>query len=378
MSASLSFLMAGGGTGGHVIPLIAVARELRRRGHQPIFVGTRQGLEARLVPSEGFPVEWIEIGGLKGVGLARSLRTFWQLPGSVARSLGILKARRAAAVFSMGGYAAGPVMLAAWLRRIPMALMEPNATAGLTNRWMGRFVDRALVNFAETAAQFPRGRTELAGLPVRDEFFRVPAKSRDDVLTLLVTGGSQGSRRLNLAARQSWPLFRAAGFPIRFIHQCGEQEHAALAREFAASGLEGEVAPFIQDMPKVFAAADLVVCRSGAGSVSELMAAGKPAILVPFPFAADQHQLRNAEALARAGAARLVADSGFTGERLFREVSSVASEAGALERMGQAARALARPGAASRAADILEELAGKQIRIDSGPKSRNNTIEKCF
>ncbi len=378
MRTSLSFLMAGGGTGGHVIPLVAVARELRRRGHQPFFVGTRQGLEARLVPSEGFPIEWIEIGGLKGVGLARGLRTLWQLPGSVARALGILKVRRAAAVFSMGGYAAGPVMLAAWLRRIPVALMEPNATAGMTNRWMGRFVDRALVNFAETAAQFPPGKTELAGLPVRDEFFSIPPKSRGDVLTLLITGGSQGSRRLNLAARQSWPLFRGAGFPLRLIHQCGPQEHAALEREFAASGLEGEVVPFIQDMPKVFAAADLVACRSGAGAVSELTAAGKPAILVPFPFAADQHQLRNAEALARAGAARLVADSDFTGERLFREVSGLASETGALEQMGQAARTLARPGAASRAADILEELAGKQIRIDSGQKSRNNTIEKCF
>jgi UDP-N-acetylglucosamine--N-acetylmuramyl-(pentapeptide) pyrophosphoryl-undecaprenol N-acetylglucosamine transferase len=234
--------------------------------------------------------------------------------------------------------------------------------AGLTNRWMGRFAARALVNFVEAAAQFPRGKTELAGLPVREEFFSIPPKSRCEVLTLLVTGGSQGSRRLNLAARGSWALFRSAGFPVRLIHQCGQEEHAVLAREFAASGLEGEVVGFLQDMPKAFAEADLVVCRSGAGAVSELAAAGKPAILVPFPFAADQHQLRNAEALARAGAARLVADSAFTGERLFQEVSALASETGALERMGRAARSLAHPGAASRAADILEELAGKRGR----------------
>jgi UDP-N-acetylglucosamine--N-acetylmuramyl-(pentapeptide) pyrophosphoryl-undecaprenol N-acetylglucosamine transferase len=378
MSVSWSILMAGGGTGGHVIPLVAVARELRRRGHVPFFVGTRQGMEARLVPSEGFPIEWIEIGALNRVGAARALRTLWQLPGSVMNVLGILKTRRAAAVFSMGGYAAGPVMLAAWLRGIPMVLMEPNAVAGLTNRWMGRFVDRALVNFADAAAQFPSGKTELSGLPVRDEFFSIPAKRRSEVLTLLVTGGSQGSRRLNLAARESWLLFRNAGARLRFIHQCGRQEYAALGREFAASGLDGEVIPFIQDMPKAFAEADLVVCRSGAGSVSELAAAGKAAILVPFPFAADQHQLRNAEALARAGAARMVPDSEFTGERLFREVSALASDEGALERMGKAARSLARPGAAARAADILEELAGKRAGIDSGRKSRNNTIEKCF
>ena len=359
MNESLSFLMAGGGTGGHVIPLLAVAQELKRRGHRPFFVGTRQGIEARLVPAEGFPIEWIEIGGLKGVGPARTLRTLSQLPGSVTRALAVLRSRRPVAVFSMGGYAAGPAMLAAKLRGIPVVLMEPNAVAGMTNRFMGRFVDRALVNFAEAAAQFPKGKTELAGLPVRGEFFAVPGNRRGDTLVILITGGSRGSRRLNLAARQSWPLFRDAHFRPRIIHQCGQEDYAELARDFAATGLEGEVIPFIADMPKCFAEADLIVCRSGAGAVSELAAAGRPAILVPFPHAADQHQLRNAEALVRAGAARLVADLDFTGERFFREVSALASEAGGLERMGLAARSLAHPGAAARAADILEEFARK-------------------
>ena len=359
MNTALSFLMAGGGTGGHVIPALAVARELRRRGHHPFFVGTRLGIEARLVPADGFPIEWLEIGGLKRVGAAQTLRTLWQLPRSVARVLGVLRTRRPAAVFSMGGYVAGPVMLAAWLRRIPMVLMEPNAVAGMTNRWMGRFVERALVSFPEVASELPSGKAELAGLPVREEFFSISAKPRGDRLALLVTGGSRGSRRLNQAARESWPLFREAQLPVRFIHQCGREEHAALAREFAASGLEGEVVPFIEDMPSAFASVDVVVCRSGAGAVAELAAAGKPAILVPFPFAADQHQLRNAEAFERAGAARLARDGEFDGERLFREVSGVASEEGLLARMGQAARALAHPHAARRAADILEELAAK-------------------
>jgi UDP-N-acetylglucosamine--N-acetylmuramyl-(pentapeptide) pyrophosphoryl-undecaprenol N-acetylglucosamine transferase len=357
MSESWSFLMAGGGTGGHVIPLVAVARELQRRGHRPFFVGTRQGIEARLVPEEGFLIEWIEIGGLKRVGPVRALRTLWQIPRGVVRVQGMLRERRPAAVFSMGGYAAGPVMLAARLRGIPMVLMEPNALAGMTNRWMGRLVDRALLNFQEAAAQFPRGKTELAGLPVREEFFLVPPKVREERLTLLVTGGSRGSRRLNQAARESWRLFRDSGFAIRFIHQCGEEDFAALAGEFSASGLDGQVTPFIRDMPAAFAAADLVVCRSGAGAVAELAAASRPAILVPFPFAADDHQRRNAEAFARAGAARLVLDAEFTGERLFREVTALAGEAGVLQQMGQAARTLARPGAARRAADILEELA---------------------
>ncbi len=362
MSAPMDFVMAGGGTGGHVIPLVAVARELRRRGHRPFFIGTRQGIEARLVPAEGFPLEFIEIGGLNRVGPARALRSLAQLPPSVAGVLRLLRTRRPSAVFSLGGYAAGPVMLAAWLRNLPMALMEPNAVAGMTNRWMWRFVDRALVNFAEAAAGFPRGKAELTGLPVRAEFFSLPPKPPGSTLNVLITGGSQGSRRLNQAARESWPLFRQSGVAVRIVHQCGRTDHAEISAAFAECGIPGEVAAFIEDMPAAFAEADLVVCRSGAGAVSELAAAGKPSLLVPFPHAADQHQLRNAESLARAGAARLVADSGFTGQALFDAVVEMASHPERLESMGKAARALARPAAAARAADILEELANRRGR----------------
>jgi UDP-N-acetylglucosamine--N-acetylmuramyl-(pentapeptide) pyrophosphoryl-undecaprenol N-acetylglucosamine transferase len=357
--APLTFLMAGGGTGGHVIPALAVAGELARRGHQPLFIGTPSGLEAQLVPAAGFPIRWIEIGGLKRVGLARTLRTMWQLPRATFRLLALLKDQRPAAVFSLGGYVAGPVMLAAWLRRIPIVVMEPNALPGITNRWMGRAIARALISFPETAAFFPAAKTELTGLPVRPEFFALPAKPRESTLTLLITGGSQGSRTLNQAARQSWPLFRQAQFPVRIIHQTGSQAFSEFERDFSQAGLEGQIVPFIQDMPAASAAADLIVCRSGAGAVAELAAAGKPAILVPFPFAADDHQTRNAEVLARAGAARLVPDREFSGQRFFQEVTSLAAPPGLLERMGEAARPFARPRAAQRAADILEELARK-------------------
>ncbi len=349
------FLMTGGGTGGHVIPALAVARELRARGHDVFFVGTERGLEAKLVPAEGFKLERIDIGGLNRVGLRQKLATLAQLPFT---TLGCGRfVRRASAVFSMGGYVAGPPVLAALLWRVPVVVMEPNAVPGFTNRAIGRLVSRALISFPETAAWFPKGRTEVTGLPVREEFFRIRPRPRGPTLHVLITGGSQGSRRLNQAARQSWPLFRGAGFPVRIVHQAGPAGFEPLRDDFAASGLEGETVPFITDMPAAFAAADLVVCRSGAGAVSELAAAAKPSILVPFPFAADDHQTRNAEAMERAGAARLVRDAHMDGEALFAAVSGLARTPGALEGMGEAARQFARPGAARRAAEILEEVA---------------------
>jgi UDP-N-acetylglucosamine--N-acetylmuramyl-(pentapeptide) pyrophosphoryl-undecaprenol N-acetylglucosamine transferase len=344
--------MAGGGTGGHVIPGLAVARELRARGHEVTFVGTEHGIEAKLVPAAGFKLEKIEIGGLKSVGLRRRFNTLARLP--IATFSSLRTTRAASAVFSMGGYVAGPPVLAAIFRRIPVVVMEPNAVPGFTNRSISRLVARALVSFPETAAFFPRGRTEVTGLPVREEFFRIQPKPRGTVLHLLISGGSQGSRTLNHALQQSWPLFREAGFPVYLTHQTGVSGFAEVRDAFASSGLEGQVLPFISDMPAAFAAADLIVCRSGAGAVSELAAAGKPSILVPFPFAADDHQTRNAEAMERGGASRLVRDAEMTGEKLFETVSRVMAD---LEPMGQAARQFAKPGAAGRAADILEEVA---------------------
>lgn len=355
-SGALVYALTGGGTGGHVIPALAVARELRRRGREVFFIGTERGIESRLVPAEGFRLEFVRVGGLKAVGLARRLKTLWQLPASTLRAMRLLAGARA--VFSMGGYAAGPAVLGALARRIPVVVMEPNAIPGFTNRRIARLVARALVSFPETARYFPPGRAEVTGLPVREEFFNIPPKPRGEVLTVLITGGSQGSRTLNEAARQSWPLFRDAGFPVRLLHQAGRAAAASLAEAFAATGLAGEVTAFIDDMPAAFAQADLVVSRSGAGAVAELAAAGKPSILVPFPFAADQHQLRNAEAVARAGAARLIEDREMNGERLFQSVRELALEPGALERMGAAARTLAKPGAAARTADIMETIGG--------------------
>ncbi|HEX3878716.1 MAG TPA: undecaprenyldiphospho-muramoylpentapeptide beta-N-acetylglucosaminyltransferase [Bryobacteraceae bacterium] len=347
------FLMAGGGTGGHIIPALAVARELRRRGRHVFFVGTERGLEAKLVPADGFELKRISIGGLNRVGFLQKLKTLLQLPFV---TLGCLKYAPAAA-FSMGGYVAGPPVLASILRRTPIVVMEPNAVAGFTNRMIGRFVSRALLSFEETARFFPRGRTEITGVPVREEFFRIQPRPRGAALQLLITGGSQGSRTLNRAARESWQRFRDANFPVSIVHQTGPRDFEETRDEFAKSGLEGQVMPFIADMPQAFAAADLIICRAGASTVSELAAAGKPSILVPFPFAADDHQTHNAAAMERGGAARMIRDSEFTGQKLFEIVMELAGSPETLEQMATAARRFAKPDAARRAADILEETA---------------------
>jgi UDP-N-acetylglucosamine--N-acetylmuramyl-(pentapeptide) pyrophosphoryl-undecaprenol N-acetylglucosamine transferase len=350
------FVMAGGGTGGHVIPAIAVAQEVRRMGYEVLFVGTERGVENRMVPAAGFRLEKIRVGGIKNLGIATKFLSVWRLMSETAGQMTKFGEWKPAAVFSMGGYVAGPPVLAALLRGVPLVIMEPNAVPGFTNRHIARWVKRALISFEETARFFPKGRTEITGRPVREEFFALPPKTEGE-FTILITGGSQGSRTLNEAARASWPLFRNAGLPVRFIHQTGTSGYASIAADFKASGMPGEVTEFITDMPEAFGQADLIVCRSG-GTVSELAAAGKPSILIPYPFAADQHQLKNAEAVAREGAARMSLDRDWTGQRFFEMVRDLYQDRAQLKAMGEAARRLARRGAARRAAEILIEVAG--------------------
>jgi UDP-N-acetylglucosamine--N-acetylmuramyl-(pentapeptide) pyrophosphoryl-undecaprenol N-acetylglucosamine transferase len=357
MKSPAHFVMAGGHTGGHITPALAVARVLREHGHTPLFIGTERGLEAKLVPAAGFPIEWIEVGGLKGAGVLKRAQTMRQLPVAVRKSLGYLRKYRPAAVFSMGGFVAGPVVLAAIMRRLPIVIMEPNAMPGAVNRYAGRFVAKALLSFPEAVRYFPKGRTELSGMPVRREFFALPPKPLGDSLTLLITGGSQGARRLNEAAQDSWRLFERSKLPVRIIHQTGNAQYNEISRAFKKAGLQGEVLAFIADMPAAFASADIIVSRSGAGTVAEIAAAGKASILVPYPFAADQHQLKNAEALVHAGAAHMVLDKDLSGERLFQEVRRLYEIPSDLENLGAEVRKFAKPDAAVRAAEILEEYA---------------------
>ncbi len=352
-----TFVMAGGGTGGHVIPALAVAEELKRRGHKAIFIGTRKGLESKLVPEAGFRLDWIDIEGIKGLGLGAVWRVGIKMPQALQTTRKLLRREEVAAVFSMGGFVAGPTVLAAATLGVPVVVMEPNAMPGLTNRRMAGMAYRALVVFEEAGKFFRKGKWEVCGLPVREEFFHLTPKPFGNPFTVLVSGGSRGSRTLNNAARVAWRLAQEAGMAVRWIHQCGVDMFAELAEEFRQGNYNGKVTAFVDNMPEAFAESDVIICRSGAGAVSELAAAGKASVLVPFPFAADQHQLRNAEAMQRAGASRLVLDQEMDGARMLAEIKSLGADAGALIAMGDAARRLARPDALKRACDVLENAA---------------------
>jgi UDP-N-acetylglucosamine--N-acetylmuramyl-(pentapeptide) pyrophosphoryl-undecaprenol N-acetylglucosamine transferase len=313
-------------------------------------------MESRLVPESGFEIEFIRSGGLKRVGLRRQIQTAALLPASIGSAWQLLKRFRPGAVFSTGGYVAGPIMLAALLCGIPLVIMEPNALPGLATRRVAGRVYRALVGFEATRTWFPPGKSELTGLPVRPEFFDVQSK-REGVFTVLITGGSRGARTLNRASLGSWDLFRQSTTPVRIVHQTGAAEYESLAKAFLMAGIEGQVVAFIQNMPEAFADADLVVGRAGAGAVNEIAAAGMASVLVPLPFAADDHQRRNAEVLFEAAAARMVPDREMDGARLFKEIETLRQNREELEGMRARVRQFAKPGAAERAAEILEEAA---------------------
>ena len=354
-------LIAGGGTGGHVIPGLAIAREMRDRyGAEVRFVGTARGLEVRLVPEAGFGLELMEVGQLKGVSMAVRARTVADLPVGIRRCMKLLRSLRPHVVVGVGGYASGPAMMAAVLMRVPTLAYEPNAAPGLANRIVGRMVNAAAVNFEE-ARRFFRN-AEVTGVPVRAEFFSLPEWVAGAAPRLLVFGGSQGARALNVAmpAVIVELLRRLPGLTV--LHQAGVRHEAATREAYAATGADAgrwRVEAFLDDMPARFAEASLILCRSGS-SVAELAAAGKPSLLVPFPQAADDHQRKNAEAFRRVGAAAMLVETEMTPERLLGELTGMLGDEEGLRRMGERARGLARPEALRRIGEMVWGLAGVQ------------------
>jgi UDP-N-acetylglucosamine--N-acetylmuramyl-(pentapeptide) pyrophosphoryl-undecaprenol N-acetylglucosamine transferase len=353
------FLIAGGGTGGHIIPALAIADELRsRHGAEILFVGTARGLESRLVPQAGYRLELIRVGQLNNVSLATRLRTLFDLPLGLLQCISLLRRFRPGAVIGVGGYASGPMMGAAILFGLPTLAFEPNAVPGLANRLVGKRVKAAAVNFAP-AAQYFRG-AQVTGIPVRAEFFRLSSRPAGAPPHLLVFGGSQGARVLNATMPQIAEALLAAVPGLTILHQAGARHAESTLAAYQASGSppdRWQVAAFLDDMPQRFAAADLVLSRSGASTVAELAAAGKPALLIPFPQAADDHQRRNAEVMADAGAAELVPEADLTPQKLQSLLSGLFMQPETLRIMSDKARLLAHPDAAERIAAMATAIA---------------------
>jgi UDP-N-acetylglucosamine--N-acetylmuramyl-(pentapeptide) pyrophosphoryl-undecaprenol N-acetylglucosamine transferase len=350
-------ILAGGGTGGHVIPALAIARELKSRyAAGTLFIGTARGIETRLVPAAGFELRLIRVGALKNVSLATRLKTAFHLPRSIWDSREMLAGFRPDVVIGVGGYASGPAMLAAVLSGIPTLAFEPNVVPGFANRLIAPMVSAAAVHFEETARYFRR--SQITGVPVRPEFFRLPPRKPSDRPTLLVFGGSQGAHAINQAMTGALAALHASIPGFHIIHQTGERDYKDAQAAYLAAGVSAEVLPFIDDMPGAFARADLLLCRSGASTVAEITAAGKPAIFVPFPRAADDHQKRNALALEQAGAGVLLEEKALNSVRLAETIAALMKDRARLENMAAAATALSHPNAAAEIAEMAARVAG--------------------
>ena len=383
----MRILLAGGGTGGHLFPGIAIAEAFRKRdaGDEICFVGRPQGIEARAVPAAGFDLLTIEVGGLKGEGLRTGLRRVGTAARAILRSVGIIRTARPDLVIGLGAYVSGPVLLAAWLLGVPTAIQEQNALPGLTNRILGRLVDRIFVAFEDRDHRFPAGKTVVTGNPVREIAmdgsggtsagsapFEPPvrrAKGKGaNPFRVLVFGGSRGSHGVNRVMLDAVKSMGHRGEQIELVHQTGEDECEAVAREHERISPTTRTVPFIDDMGRAYAWADLVVCRAGALSLAELALQGKAAILVPFPHAADDHQTRNARLLESAGAALVVEEGEGAGVKLAGLLSELLDDPARLASLSERIKQFAAPDAAERIVESCIEL----VEVKRGTKAQRH------
>ena len=368
-------LVAGGGTGGHVFPGISIAEEVvtRHPANDAVFVGTARGLEARVVPAAGYPIELIEVRGLKGKGLLGVLSGLLLLPRALLQCFSILRRWSPDVVVGVGGYASGPLVLAAWLLRIPTALQEQNAVAGVTNRILGLFVRAAFTAFPEAGRYFAARKVHQLGNPIRKELMAnyMRPSAAHDRLRLLVFGGSQGAHALNMRLVEALPFLADLRGKLEITHQTGARDREVVEQGYRAVGFAPDVREFITDMSDAYAHADLVVCRAGATTLAELTVCKKPSVLVPFPRAADNHQVMNARSLVEAGAAVMIEERDLSGEVLAREIRSILVHPERREAMARAAGRLGSPQAAQEIADVCTDLVrrrwGSPRGQDRGP-----------
>ncbi len=353
----LSVIIAGGGTGGHVFPGIAIAQEFKRRNPETriLFVGTARGLETRIVPREGFELKLIAVSALKRVSLVNRIHALLLLPKSFWTVRALIRQIKPDVVIGVGGYASGPVVLMAALMGVPTLVAEQNAHPGFTNRVLARFVRAAAVTFEEARKYFGE-KAQITGNPVRAEFFEVLPKTPEGVIHIFITGGSQGARAINLAMIGALPSLAEEKDRLSITHQTGEHDYDKVRATYLENGWNVEVKPFIEKMVDELAKADLVITRAGATTVAELAAAGRPALMIPFPFAADDHQRKNAEAVERAGAGRMILQAELTPERLAQELLWLVHDPQQLARMAEASKKLGHSEAAARVVDLAFKI----------------------
>ena len=359
MTEGLSkILFAGGGTGGHLFSGIAVAEYLREKkpGIEILFVGTPFGLEKEIVPAAGFPLRFIEATPLKGSGLTARIRSLVRLPKAYRQSKKILKEFRPQVVVGIGGYASGPMTLAAHFSKIPTAIIEQNSIPGFTNRILARYADRIFISFAKAREYFDPGKTLLTGNPTR-RLAAAGGQKPAGRFCVFILGGSQGAHALNEAMLQAVPKLREQASRLHLIHQTGPQDFSAVEQAYRDAGISAEVFPFSQQLGPYYAQADLMLCRAGAGTITELQNLGLPAILVPYPFAADDHQRYNAEEMVKAGAAEMILNSELSGTKVAGQIDFYLQHPDILLRMRAAAQNLAKPEATSEVAAICLGLA---------------------
>ncbi len=355
-------LVAGGGTGGHVFPALAVAQEWLRHGEalgerrQAVFVGTERGLENKLVPPTGIPLEHIRSAGLKGMGGMKLARHLAMLGPAYLDSRAILRKHRFDVAFGLGGYAAGPILLAAAMKGIPVVIFEPNAEPGLTNRILARFATRVAVGYEETARRLGK-KAVVTGCPVRPEFKYVSPRRLEPPFRILITGGSQGARPINRAVKEALPLLKQWKNELLIVHQTGEREYEDVRAGYLSCEFTAQVKPFLMDMPERLAWADLIISRAGQTTIAEIAAVGRAAIFIPFAGAADSHQLRNAQALERAGAARVLPESKLNGARLAHEIMSLLAKPDEIAGLAAKARQFAAPQATQDIVKLIEQVA---------------------
>jgi UDP-N-acetylglucosamine--N-acetylmuramyl-(pentapeptide) pyrophosphoryl-undecaprenol N-acetylglucosamine transferase len=356
----MNIMIAGGGTGGHLFPGIAIAEEFLTRdtAHNILFVGTERGLEKKILGNMGFSLRTLHVEGVKGRGIVKALSALLKIPRSLIESRGLIREFSPDIVIGVGGYSSGPTVLTAWCMGIKTAIAEQNAMPGITNRILGKFVDRIFLTFPETMKCFPGKKTIITGNPIRAGFVTEThaEKKAGDKFTLLIFGGSQGAHSINMAVLDALPYLRAIVPALKIIHQTGEKDLRNVSDCYRSHGVEADVLPFIMDIAKIYRSSNLLICRAGATSIAELTASGKAAILIPFPDATGDHQTKNAEALLQAGACVMIRETELSGKKLAETIADLYDDPARIREIETRSAGLGNPRAAAQIVDACREI----------------------